>query len=407
MKAISGDSTVVGALKILIHAVSAKSGGAVTHIENLARALAKIERPHRYIFYVPPAQARMLAAQGNHDVVATDVGAKPSWQRLWWDQRVLRRIAKREGVDVIFSFSDFGMLFPPCRQILMIQNSLHFSQLYHEEILPRKSRRFRLELSLRRWLIRLSAQSSDLVMTASRSMLSDVRRFIPIPDDKLAVNHFGVPLEKFCDRNRNGNDGGQVADEVGGPGEEPLRLLYVSEYGEYKNFTTLLKALLLMKQQGTHDFHLTTTAHPDQFPNSEIVGRQLDKDLVSHPLIAPHLTLTGYVPYGEIDQLYRQADLFIFPSLAESFGHPLVEAMAAGLPIVASDIPICREICGEGALYFDPLSPKDLSEKILALAGDPNLRHRLGKTGRTRAETYFDWERHAQRLIELLEAVAL
>jgi len=383
--------------KIIINAVSAKSGGAATYIYNLACELAKAKPSYQYIFYVPPSQVKTMQSLGDHvTVVATDVGCKSSWLRFLWDQVILRQIVKREKIDVLLSSSDFGMFFPACRQILMIRNTLFFSQSYIKKILPYKSWRFKLEFLFRPWLISLSAKSSDVILTASQSILNDVQRFIAIPHGKAVVNYFGVPLEKFrakrwkSDQSQDGS----------------LRMLYVSEYSDYKNLTTLLKAILVLKKQANNDFSLTTTMHPDQFPDVEIVTRHEDLDLASRPDIASCVNFTGAIPYEQIPKLYQEADVFVFPSLAESFGHPLVEAMASGLPVIASDIPICHEICGDAAVYFSPLDPQDLADKITMLKNNLELRVQLGQIGRKRAETQFDWKDHIRWLVETIEKVA-
>ena len=278
----------------------------------------------------------------------------------------------------------------------MIRNPLFFSPLYLANILPHKSWLFKIEFLLRRWLISSSAKSSVITMTASRSMFEDVRRFIRIEDDKGTVNRFGVPLEKFnakpkkTRRRRTGS----------------FRILYVSEYSDYKNLTTLFKAFLLLTIKGAGDFSLVTTADPSQFPNVEITTREIDTALASDPRVAPYITFTGTVPYEQIQNLYTECDLFVFPSLAESFGHPLVEAMASEMPVIASDIPICREICSEAALYFSPLDARELAEKIALLRNDSDLRQQLGRIGRDRAERYFDWKDHVARLVEIIENAA-
>ena len=392
-------------MRILINAVSAKSGGAAIYIRNMAYELTKVEGEYQYIFYVPPVQAKAMKTLGDRvTVVATDVGYESSWRRFLWDQIVLRRTIGKEKVDILLSSSDFGMLFPRCRQILIVRNSLFFSQRYLENVLPYKTWRFKLEILFRRRLVSLSATSSDVVITASQTMLDDVRQFISIPDHKAEVNYFGVPLETFEGKRRNT---GKLGSGIAGTSqEEPLRMLYVSEYSDYKNLTTLLKAVLLLREQGVDDFCLTTTADPGQFPDVEIVTREIDKALASNPRIASHVKFIGSIPYEKIQTQYQESDLFVFPSLAESFGHPLAEAMASGLAVIASDIPVHREICAEAAEYFSPLDPKDLAEKIVKLRNNPELRRQLGRTGRKRTETHFDWKDHVRRLVETFEKVA-
>ena len=381
-------------LRIVLNAVSAKSGGAATYIRNLASSLP-IEEPRKhYYLYLPPAQAQAISLRSHHvTVVSTDIGYRPFWQRFLWDQISLRRVVKQTKADVLISTSDFGMLFPPCKQVLLVRNPLFFSRLYLVHILPKKSYCFRFEFLLRRWLIARSIAHSDIVMTASKSMLDDVRRFIPVPDEKAVVNYFGVPIKKFDVASRRQ------------PGQR-LQLLYISEYSDYKNLTTLLKALLILRQKGDDGLRLVSSGDPSQFPEVEISSRETDRALAGHPLVASYVRFTGTIPYEEVARFYAESDIFVFPSLAESFGHPLVEAMATGLPIVASDLSICREICGEAAVYFNPLDPADLAEKIVLLKNQPGLRRRLGQYGRKRAETEFNWDDHVRRFVEMIDSMA-
>jgi glycosyltransferase involved in cell wall biosynthesis len=253
---------------------------------------------------------------------------------------------------------------------------------------------------MRRSLVLLSAWASDVVMTASQSLLEDLQRSTRLAHKKIVVNPFGVPLERFV---RHASTSSQTPREGA---HRPFRLLHVSTYSDYKNLTTLLQAIRNLAEHGTCDVSLVTTADPWQFPEVEVVSREVDQALAAHPQVAPFVKFTGSVPYDNVSRLYQDADLFVFPSLAESFGHPLVEAMAGGLPILASDIPICREICEDVAVYFDPLDPKDLAEKVSMLRDNSNLRGRLGESGRKQAERHFDWKDHVQRLVEILERVA-
>ena len=380
-------------MRILINAAAAKSGGAVTTLSNLVCTLPTLDQRNTYLIYVPPGRTRLpREAVDRIRIIQANTHGHSPWRRFFSDQITLRQILQRQKIDLLVSSSDFGMFFPPCKQVLMLRNSLFFSRLYLKRILPHKSWAYRMDFLLRRFLIRLSIKFSDVVLTTSQSMLADVRRLTPIPDYKAAVNPFGTPLSTFSyERPRWESQKGA------------FRLLYVSEYGDYKNLATLLKALLLLKEQGIQDFTLTTTADPSQFPGVEISTRKGDAALFSDPRLAPHVRKTGSVPYEGVEKLYWESDVFVFPSVAESFGHPLVEAMASGLPVIASDIPICREICGEAALYFNPWEPGELSEKILLLSQNPALRQRLAEAGRARAELHFNWVDHVKRLIELFE----
>ena len=88
------------------------------------------------------------------------------------------------------------------------------------------------------------------------------------------------------------------------------------------------------------------------------------------------------------------------PAYAESFAHPLIEAMSSGLPVVASDLPVHREICGDAAIYFPRFSPEALAEQILQLHRSTELRERLSQNGLRRARD-FSWSEHVEGLVSL------
>jgi len=385
---------------ILVNAVSAKSGGAASYVLNLAQQLARNSTFHHYIIYVPQGLGEAIGkTHKNMAVIETSVGKGSAWKRFLWDQFVLRAIVKRKNIDILVSSSDFGMNFPPCRQILLIRNSLFFSNLYARTFSMRQSWRCRLNRLVRRWLVLLSIRSSDVVITATHSLLDEVQRSINFRHTRAVVNPFGVPLQRFTPYTGNATQGDQ--EEPG----RPFRLLHVSEYSDYKNLTVLLKGVRTLSEQGFTNFRLVTTADPRQFPDDELVTRDEDQSLAVHPQVVPFLKLTGPVPYMDVPGLYRESDLFVFPSITESFGHPLVEAMASGVPVLASDIPVCREICGEAAIYFDPFDEKSLAEAIVRLSKDIALRKSLSEAGRRRAESQFNWTDHVRRLVHLIEEV--
>lgn len=382
-------------MNILINAVAAKSGGAATYAINLAEQLAKQGSEHRYVFYVPPGVAKTIRDLAPQiEIVESIIGKQSVWSRFFWDQVVLRSVLKQRRVDVLISSSDFGMFFCPCEQILLVRNPLFFSRFYIENIYPRKSLRSKLDFILRRALVLLSVRFADVVMTASSAMMEDLQHFARQPVTKLVVNPFGVPWRNFCSKEE------AASQDVA----ESFRILYVSEYGDYKNFTALYQAAKILAQAKVN-FILVTTADPRQNQEAMSVTRMEDQALADDPEISPFLQFSGYVAYASVTDLYTQSDLFVFPSFVESFGHPLVEAMASGLPVLASDIPVCREICGDAALYFNPCDVQDLANKILRLKNDPHLQLQLGEIGHKRAKTHFDWDEHVRRLIALIEEV--
>jgi glycosyltransferase involved in cell wall biosynthesis len=113
-----------------------------------------------------------------------------------------------------------------------------------------------------------------------------------------------------------------------------------------------------------------------------------------------YVNFVGFVPDEELVAIYQQAEAFIFPSLIEGFGLPGLEAMACGLPVLASDIPVFREIYRDGVIYFDPLSSDDLAEKIKKIIEDRKLRKNLKLKARKLVYLY-SWEKMAKKTIKI------
>lgn len=114
------------------------------------------------------------------------------------------------------------------------------------------------------------------------------------------------------------------------------------------------------------------------------------------------ILITGFVGEKELDDLYKNASLFVFPSLYEGFGLPPLEAMKRGIPVVASNTTCVPEILGDAALYFNPLNINDMSEKIKKALVDRELRERLIKEGYEQIKKY-DWSKMARETLEIYE----
>jgi glycosyltransferase involved in cell wall biosynthesis len=372
-------------MRVLLNAVAAKMGGAANYIRTLARELAD-EDQHEFFFLVPESQAAAIREASQHfHVIASNIAEQPFSQRLWFDQVELPRILRRERINVLFSTANFATFFCPCRQLLLVRNSLYFSSLYRAKILPHKSWRIRAGEALRRWLVCRSAMASDVVLTPSQTMLDELRTAVE-PRGAM-VNHYGVDPQRFWPAPKTFAENGRVS------------LVFTSLYSEHKNLGTLFRALLELEAAGQR-CRLIMTADPD-WEEIDNPIRDSDRKLAEELKRRALIEFTGMLGGAALDQLYAKADIFVYPSVVESFGHPLMEAMAAGLPIVAADVPINHELCGDAAAYFSAFDADDCANQIGTLIKDPGRRDKLAQRGLQRV-TEFRWSSHAGRLIQQL-----
>jgi glycosyltransferase involved in cell wall biosynthesis len=175
--------------------------------------------------------------------------------------------------------------------------------------------------------------------------------------------------------------------------EDALRLLFVSHYNYYRNFETLFRAIAVLRDRlRTKRIRLFLTCQLRSDANSGSYRAEKAAALVEQLGIGDEVVELGAIPYSLLHQVYRACDLYV--------AHPLVEAMASGLPVVASDLPVHREICGSGALYFERFSPQDLCAQVLRTVASSDLRQELSHSGRIRSVA-FSWAKHVDELLVL------
>lgn len=384
-------------MRVLINAVSAKLGGAATYVQNLARSLAEQSAAgDEFTFVLPPDRAASFPVTAPRVRMLTSAAATGSYaRRWWWDQVTFRRLLESVRPDVLFSSANFGMVRCPCPQLLLVRNPIYFSREYLEMVLPGKGARLRAETLLRRWLVCRSAAAADCVMMPSAAMMDDLRRFVALDGSRCVVNPYGVPRVRVSN--------GAPFHSQASPRQRPLRLLWVSHYADHKNLLTLLRAARILRESGAPAFELRLTLDPAGHNGQHT--RMPPEELALLRSLDGTARAVGVKDYEGTWQLYREADIFVFPSLVESFGHPLVEAMAAGLPVVASDVRVHREICGDAAAYFPVLDAAALAQALRRLMDNIAARNALTARGRARVSQFL-WEDHVVRLLEVLRHTA-
>jgi glycosyltransferase involved in cell wall biosynthesis len=185
-----------------------------------------------------------------------------------------------------------------------------------------------------------------------------------------------------------------------------LRLLFVSHYNYYRNFETLFRAIPLIKRRlGSRPVALFLTCKLAAGANSGAYRTDSAAALVKELKVSSDVVELGAIPYRSLHHLYRSTDIYVTPAYAESFAHPLVESMSSALPVIASDIPVHREVCGAAALYFEPFSPERLAERVVELAQSPQLVDQLSKAGLERSDE-FSWRSHVERILALANSLS-
>ena len=220
----------------------------------------------------------------------------------------------------------------------------------------------------------------------------------------LSVHH-GFDPDAFTNNAEPLPAAAQAQLEQGG-NKDALRLLFVSHYNYYRNFETLFRALpiLTSRLKGTK-VKLFLTCQLTSQENPGTYRAESAASLANQLRGGENIVELGTIPYRSLRHLYAACDIYVTPAYAESFAHPLIEAMSSGLPVVASDLPVHREICGDAGIYFPRFSPDALAERVGQIRESPDLADKLSHYGLRRAGD-FSWSEHVNRLVVLALGLA-
>jgi glycosyltransferase involved in cell wall biosynthesis len=320
-------------------------------------------------------------------VVRVPSGAA-DWIGLGWQAARYLRAHQYEFdiihfADVHFAYAYRGPFVASAFQSFRQQLTSHHGGPYHTS---RRNYLFRrLYYSGAKWAMERPAvgRASHLIMSSRSTQQEYVDHYGVLPDRTTLV-YLGIDLGRFESLPAKA----EARQRLDLPGEAPL-LLYVGFSTPRKGVEYLARAFRTMKAPA----HLVMVGkweanYPERFLADLADARS-------------RVHLAGYVPDEELPIYFAAADLFVLPTLLEGFGIPLVEAMAAGLPIVTTSGGSAGEVAGDAGLVVPPADDQSLGRAIDLVLNDPELARRLGETGRTRAHTLFD----EQRMAGAIEAV--
>jgi glycosyltransferase involved in cell wall biosynthesis len=298
-----------------------------------------------------------------------------------WRQFVLPWLLRKHRIDVCF-FTNFVLSVAALCPMVLTIHDLSF------KLFPRTH-------SLRnvvwaRSLVPISTRRASRIIADSNNTKLDLLRVMNVPDQKVSVVHLGVS--------------GYSPDPQ--PGDEEALMhygifkpytLYVGTLEPRKNLTMLIKAFDKVVKSGS-DAHLVLAGRRgwmaqaifDELERRDLIGR---------------IHITGYVHEEHLPALYRNATVFIYPSLYEGFGLPPLEAMSSGTPVIVSRNSSLPEVVGDAGIYVNALDADDLAQAMESVINNPELARSLREKGLERAEQ-FSWKKTAERTLDIIREAA-
>jgi glycosyltransferase involved in cell wall biosynthesis len=344
------------------------SGGVDTYLHGLVPALVEGHPDLELTVFTTRRGGHALRAAGWTDFARIvhfpfDEGQRE--RRLLAEQVAVNAAARARGVDLLHSLASTGPVWPWLPSVVTVHDVTFF-----------RMRTFgRVTTAGMRLVMTGAARSADVLIAVSTSARDEIAAQLRIPRERFVVIPHGAgratgaaATEPAALRARLGLDGRRLA-------------LCVAALRPHKNQQLLVDALPRLPQDvavvlvGTHETGADALA-----PRAERLG------------VADRLCAPGFLPDADVESLWRMADCAVFPTRAEGFGLPVLEAMRRGVPVACSDIPVLHEVGGDAAHYFPPDDPGAAAAAIVAAMGDASAPAR----GRERAAG-FSWQEAARR----------
>jgi glycosyltransferase involved in cell wall biosynthesis len=365
-----------------------RGAGINGHIYQLLSHLPATGAPFDYIAYLydrafhPPVGLPADAA-GRMTVRRSHWDTRNPWRRIAWEQT--RLAAESRRLDLLHGLAYAAPLAAACPTVVTVHD-LSFLRF------PSAFRRFnRVYLS---WMTRAATRRAARVIAVSESTRQDVIRLCGVPAERVIVIPNGVSPE-FCPA-----DAADVAVFRRQKGLPDRYILFLGTLEPRKNLVRLVDAYAQWRDAapaGCRAIKLVVAGgkgwfYEQVFARVQALGLT---DMVLFP---------GFVPAGELPWWYRGAALFVYPSLFEGFGLPVIEAMACGTPAITSTASSLPEVAGDAALLVDPDDTAGLAAAIGQVLEDPATAARLAAAGPVQA-AQFSWPRTAQETVALYQSV--
>lgn len=369
-------------------AVREDMAGPMNYCEGFLSALCEFDPHDQFLVFLTPDVRRRvkLDSSCNFEWHLVDF-KKRIWLRIIWEQLILPFHLVKWHADVLFAAFDLAPFFSPCAIVLGIRNPSPV----------RKTDGIDLKALTHRWLSLYSCKRAKYVFYPTKyaeKLLGDALR---VPEEKRRVIPHGTDHKLWCSR----EDEVSILTNYGV--ESKCYMLFVSNFYPYKQPDLAIKAfaLWLAKYKRIGFKLLLVGKGPKIFDEFEVKLRKL----VDNLMLQESVVFTGYVPKTHLPALYRHAAVFVLPTLIETFGHPFIEAMACGAPIVCTDTEFARELCGNAAHYLPNSDPVVLADAIETIIAQPALADEKRRAGINRSKE-FNWEREARETVSLLREAA-
>lgn len=344
------------------------------------KELQKMDTPHEYFVFVKPGVDRCIESSEHVHIIEVNCPSYPLWE-----QWALPRAARKAGVDILHCTSNTAPIW--CNIPLVL--TLHDIIFLEPRDKKNKSLYQNLGYFYRRWDVPRILKKCRRIITVSDFELGNIKQKLQLPDSQLKMIYNGYnewfrPIESNKQQYRK-----YIADAG--------YFFFLGNTDPKKNTERTLVAYAKYLEQSEVKRPLLMADLDQEYLNGIIERNGIEA-------IRDHIVMPGYIINSDLPYIYNNAFAFLYTSLRESFGIPLLEAMACGTPVITSNTSSMPEIAGHDAILINPESSDEIALKMLQLERDTDFYQRQMAVGLERAKL-FSWRKTTENLLRLYEEV--
>ncbi len=350
----------------------------------LIKNLQKIDKENEYIVFVKPDEdASVLEETGNFKIVELEGGIYPIWEQF-----ALPKAAKAHGCDILHCTSNTAPIFSDIPIITTLHDIIYLEKSYLQILKSSATSYQKFGNVYRKLIVPRVVNKSKEVITVSNFERKRISEFFGMSDNKLSAvyNGVGSHFKPVTDQ--------AELDRVKSKYKLPdYYFFFLGNTDPKKNTKGTLKAYSDFLKNSEKDYKLVMLDY-DLDELKKMTTEIGDPDLINN------IILTGYVKNTDLPAIYTMCEVFLYPSLRESFGIPILEAMSCGVPVITSNTSSMPEISGNAGYLVNPFNPSEITEGIEKILSDEKFKNTLIEKGLARSKK-FSWYAMAEQVLEL------
>ena len=356
----------------------------------LIRNLQRIDTENEYILFIKPDEDDgVIKETANFRIVKPEGGFYP-----YWEQVALPKAASKAGCSILHCTSNTAPVSTDIPLVVTLHDIIYMESSYLKIMEGSGSLYQKFGNAYRRMIVPQIVKKSRKIITVSHFEKNRIAEFFGMAGDpRLTAVYNGVsehfkPVSDQLELQR-------VREKYHLPDRY---FFFLGNTDPKKNTKGTLKAYSDFLKLTGSDIRLVMLDY-DQVELEKLLAEINDAALIER------IVLTGYVVNTDLPSIYGQCEVFLYPSLRESFGIPMLEAMACGVPVITSDTSSMPEVAGDAALIINPFKPEEITEALISLTSDNALKNQLITKGFAQAAR-FSWKAMAENVLRIYREMA-